>query len=127
MKVYMVADILIKADIIDGLGNNSMGSCQKGPTCHGYAWRIGPFWQDTLELLYDMYWRGIVGLRYLVIDPRQQQILPIDVVLAEIVFLAGAAVDRILSCPVPFTPSLCVMKYWISHITNRFISQPYLR
>ena len=27
-----------------------MVSCQKGPTWHAYAWQIGPFWQDTLEL-----------------------------------------------------------------------------
>ena len=27
-----------------------MVSCQKGPTRHAYAWQIGPFWQDTLEL-----------------------------------------------------------------------------
>ena len=26
-------------------------SYQKGPTRHAYAWQIGPFWQDTLELL----------------------------------------------------------------------------
>ena len=25
-------------------------SCQKGPTRHAYAWQIGPFWQDTLNL-----------------------------------------------------------------------------
>ena len=25
-------------------------SCQKGPNRHAYAWQIGPFWQDTLEL-----------------------------------------------------------------------------
>ena len=24
-------------------------SCQKGPT-HAYAWQIGPFWQDTLDI-----------------------------------------------------------------------------
>ena len=24
--------------------------CPKGPTCHAYAWQIGPFWQDTLEM-----------------------------------------------------------------------------
>ena len=28
----------------------SMASYQKGPTRHAYAWQIGPFWQDTLEL-----------------------------------------------------------------------------
>ena len=25
-------------------------SCQKGPTRHAYAWQIGPFWQDTLDV-----------------------------------------------------------------------------
>ena len=25
----------------------SIVSCQKGPTCHAYAWQIGPFWQDN--------------------------------------------------------------------------------
>ena len=27
-----------------------MVSCQKGPTRHAYAWQIGPFWQDTLDI-----------------------------------------------------------------------------
>ena len=26
-------------------------SCQKGPTRHAYAWQIGPFWQDTLDVI----------------------------------------------------------------------------
>ena len=25
-------------------------SCKKGPTHHAYAWQIGPYWQDTLDL-----------------------------------------------------------------------------
>ena len=25
-------------------------SCQKGPTRHAYAWQIGPFWPDTLDI-----------------------------------------------------------------------------
>ena len=25
-------------------------SCWKGPTRHAYAWQIGPFWQDTLDI-----------------------------------------------------------------------------
>ena len=29
-------------------------SCQKGPTRHAYAWQIGPFWQDTLEVLLEI-------------------------------------------------------------------------
>ena len=28
-----------------------MVSRQKGPTRHAYAWQIGPFWQDTLDIL----------------------------------------------------------------------------
>ena len=27
-----------------------MVSCEKGPTRHAYAWQIGPFWQDTIDL-----------------------------------------------------------------------------
>ena len=27
-----------------------MVSCQKDPTRHAYAWRIGPFWQDTPDI-----------------------------------------------------------------------------
>ena len=27
------------------------GILPKGPTCHAYAWQIGPFWQDTLDLM----------------------------------------------------------------------------
>ena len=30
--------------------HKSMVSCQKGPTRHAYAWQIGPFWQNTLEV-----------------------------------------------------------------------------
>ena len=30
--------------------HDSRVSCQKGPNHHAYAWQIGPFWQDTLEL-----------------------------------------------------------------------------
>ena len=25
-------------------------SCQKSPICHAEAWRVGPFWQDTLDM-----------------------------------------------------------------------------
>ena len=28
----------------------SMVSCQKGPTRHAYAWQIGPFWHDILDM-----------------------------------------------------------------------------
>ena len=36
----------------ENYSHNSRVSCQKGPTRHAYAWQIGPFWQDTLELCY---------------------------------------------------------------------------
>ena len=29
-------------------------SCEKGPTRHAYAWQIGPFWQDTLDIRIPM-------------------------------------------------------------------------
>ena len=32
------------------LDSTSMVFCQKGPARHAYAWQIGPFWQDTLDL-----------------------------------------------------------------------------
>ena len=32
----------------------SIVSCQKGPTRHAYAWQIGHFWQDTLDITYAM-------------------------------------------------------------------------
>ena len=38
--------------------NMSRVSCQKGPTRHAYAWQIGPFWQDTLDVRSN--WANIV-------------------------------------------------------------------
>ena len=29
-----------------------MLSCQKDPNRHAYAWQIGPFWQDTLDICF---------------------------------------------------------------------------
>ena len=34
-----------------GISHISRVSCQKGPTRHAYAWQIGPFWQDILDML----------------------------------------------------------------------------
>ena len=31
---------------IDGI----LPKYQKGPTRHAYAWQIGPFWRDTLDM-----------------------------------------------------------------------------
>ena len=41
------------AGYITDFMNKTMVSCQKGPTRHAYAWQIGPFWQDSLEILND--------------------------------------------------------------------------
>ena len=40
-----IVNILETIDLL-----TSMVSCQKGPTRHAYAWQIGPFWQDTLDM-----------------------------------------------------------------------------
>ena len=37
---------------IDGLHID--GIQPKGPTRHAYAWQIGPFWQDTLDIIAAM-------------------------------------------------------------------------
>ena len=29
-------------------------SCQKGPICLAWAWRVGPFWQDTVDMIKSM-------------------------------------------------------------------------
>ena len=41
----------------------SMVSCQKGPTRHAHAWQIGPFWQDTLDIM--------LCLRYMWVDKKR--------------------------------------------------------
>ena len=35
-------------------------SCQKGPTRQAYAWQIGPFWQDTLNM-----WKDCLDLKHI--------------------------------------------------------------
>ena len=50
--VYCFHSIPISVNIIwatGGMANKSRVSCQKGPICHAYVWRIGPFWQDTID------------------------------------------------------------------------------
>ena len=52
-----------------------MVSCQKGPTRHAYAWQIGPFWQDTLELfdvlrIQHMGISGLTNMWLLAVDVR---------------------------------------------------------
>ena len=42
--------------------NKSMVSCQKGPTRDAYAWQIGPFWQDTLEMFHFIVYRFMMTI-----------------------------------------------------------------
>ena len=42
----------------------SIVSCQKGPTRHAYAWQIGPFWQDTLDVYLAMVSLEAMGDRF---------------------------------------------------------------
>ena len=39
------------SDVIDIF----FGFPQKGPICHALAWRVGPFAQDTLDVLLESY------------------------------------------------------------------------
>ena len=36
--------------LVQGPVSISRVSCQKGPICHAKAWRVGLFWQDTLDM-----------------------------------------------------------------------------
>ena len=48
-KIVCHFDLLFNPLMI-ALDYISRVSCQKGPTRHAYAWQIGPFWQDTLDM-----------------------------------------------------------------------------
>ena len=41
-----------------------MVSCQKGPTRRAYAWPIGPFWQDTLDIRWQVIISNNDGIYY---------------------------------------------------------------
>ena len=43
-------------------------SCQKGHTRHAYAWQIGPFWQDTLDMSGCLLFDVLVIGSYLISD-----------------------------------------------------------
>ena len=53
--------------------NMSMVSCQKGPTRHAYAWQIGPFWQDTLDV-----WVSTKVIES-VVNALQSHLLPVTI------------------------------------------------
>ena len=36
-------------------------SCQKGPTRHAYVWQIGPFWQDTQDIYYEVNLMAVIS------------------------------------------------------------------
>ena len=68
-------------------------SCQKGPTRHAYAWRIGPFWQDTLDIRTWMPQAGI-----LVMDKELHSILFCEILLLIYAGNMGPARYRISYC-----------------------------
>ena len=43
--------LVSSTSIIIFINHISMVFCQKGPTRHAYVWQIGPFWQDTLNMM----------------------------------------------------------------------------
>ena len=56
-EAYALGGLLMGAcGVIETMVDSSMVSCQKGPTRHAYAWQIGRFWQDTLELYFVYAW-----------------------------------------------------------------------
>ena len=59
VKEYSLSSLYITKHFIVQVHNLSMVSCQKGPTRHAYAWQIGPFWQDTLDVTTNiMEWKN---------------------------------------------------------------------
>ena len=54
-----------------------MVSCQKGPTCHVHARQIGPFWQDTLDMLYALWRRVGSAVECGILDLDLGPILPV--------------------------------------------------
>ena len=45
-------------------------SCQKGPICHTYAWRVGPFWQETLDISYFIWIHNPIQSTWLKLSPK---------------------------------------------------------
>ena len=61
----------------------SMVSCQNGPTRHAYAWKIWPFWQDTLAMpsIYaEFTTKNVISGLYLMINCRIQPTLLVTVI-----------------------------------------------
>ena len=61
-SLYLVSCLCL----FDTLKDIWMVSCQKGPTHHAYAWQIGPFWQDTLDLWYQEF-SGMICIMFCLI------------------------------------------------------------
>ena len=51
-------------------------SCQKGPIYHASAWRVGPFWQDTLDMSmkFTQSFRELWDITSSEISPNYQQV-----------------------------------------------------
>ena len=51
-SVLTIPWIEVNKQFASSLLDISMVSCQKGPTRHAYAWQIGPFWRDTIDIAF---------------------------------------------------------------------------
>ena len=74
-------------------------SCKKGPTRHAYAWQIGPFWQDTLDLNLHFSLSGDLMVHY------EAKVMPS--------FAVGSHVLRCASCPYLTCVILCAFVLWL--------------
>ena len=77
-----------------------MVSCQKGPTRHAYAWQIGPFWQDTLEV-WDID-KTVNSQRTLHTSPSfWRKNIDIDGLVQDYSHSSALGMEQLQSCPKP--------------------------
>ena len=50
VRHYTIHYEIVHLTIMARVNTISRVSCQKGPTRHAYAWQVGPFWQDTIDM-----------------------------------------------------------------------------
>ena len=62
IPTYSISDYYSLYSSFNSILKRSMVACQKGPTRHAYAWPIGPFWQDTLEIRIRLYKHSLLDI-----------------------------------------------------------------
>ena len=65
-------------------------SCQKGPICHAQAWRVGPFWQDTIDIylciMIQIFHNVTLPMVYVLLNPLRQLISEFVIIIMELLF-----------------------------------------